>query len=234
MALIKFGGGVLDARGSIGGQVFSKNRFGNYIRARTTPVNPASQRQSTMRAIISSLAAAWSATLSAAQRAAWEVYAASIVVSNKLGEQVTLTGFNQFIRSNSFNLQNGGSIIADGPTTLTLPGEDTEFAVVVDEANQELTVTFDDGLDWIDQDGAFMGVYVSKPQSAGSTFITGPWKLAGTIAGDSVTAPTTPATIACPWSVAEGQVIGVRARLMEADGRLSDHFLSQSVVVAGS
>jgi len=232
MALVQYGGGILGMRGSVGGQVHSKNRFGNYIRARTVPVNPNTQRQSTMRAIIASLATYWSATLTVDQRAAWEVYAASISFTNKLGEQVNLTGFNHFVRSNSFALQNGGSVVADGPTTLTLPGEDPTFAVVVDEASQELSVTFDNALAWAIIDDGLMGVYCSKPQSAGTSFITGPWKLAGTIVGDTASPPASPATIASPWPVAEGQVIAVRARLMEVDGRLSDHFLSQSLVTA--
>jgi len=232
MALVQYGGGILGMRGSVGGQVHSKNRFGNYIRARTVPVNPNTQRQSTMRAIVASLATYWSATLSVAERAAWEVYAASITFTNKLGEQVNLTGFNHFVRSNSFALQNGGAVVAAGPTTLTLPGEDPTFAVTISEATQELTVVFDDTLAWANADGGLMGVYCSKPQSAGTSFITGPWKLAGTIDGATAVPPATPATIDSPWPIAEGQVIAVRARLMEVDGRLSDHFLSQFIVAA--
>lgn len=232
MALVQYGGGVLDMRGSVGGQVHSRNRFGNYIRSRTTPVNPNTQRQSTMRAIIASVASAWSNILTQAQRDAWEVYANAITFTNKLGEQVKLTGFNHYIRSNSFNLQNGGTRIDVGPTTLTLPTEDTLFDVVVDEAAQELSVTFDDSLDWVDQDAGLMGIYMSSPQSAGTKFIQGPWRLAGAIEGDSVTAPTTPATIAVPFPVAENQIVAVRARILEEDARLSDLFLSQSSVTA--
>ena len=232
MALVRLGAGITDIRGSIGGTTFSKNRFGNYMRARTTPVNPRSQRQLTMRAIVASVSAAWSGVLTVFQRAAWEVYADSIVVSNKLGEQVKLTGFNQYIRTNSFNLQNGGARIDDGPIILTLPGADTLFDVVVDEASQELEVTFDESLNWVDQSAGLMGVYMSKPQSAGTTFIQGPWRLAGTINGDDTTAPTSPETMSAPFSVGVGQVIAVRARLMEEDGRLSNHFLSESIVAA--
>jgi len=36
---IKFGGGVVDARGSLAGNVFSRNKSGAYMRARVTPVN---------------------------------------------------------------------------------------------------------------------------------------------------------------------------------------------------
>lgn len=232
MALCKFGGGVTDIRGSIGGTVFSRNRSGNYMRARTTPVNPSSQRQSTMRAIIASLAQAWGNVLTSAQRDAWEVYANAITFTNKLGEQIKLTGFNHYIRSNSFIEQNGNVRVDDGPTVLTLPGEDSIFAAVVDEATQMIAVTFDDTLDWVGQDNGLLGVYMSSPQSAGTTFIQGPWRLAGTINGDSTTPPTSPTDIAVPFPVGQGQIIGVRARLVEEDGRLSDHFLSQSSVTA--
>lgn len=185
-----------------------------------------------MRAIIASVASAWSAVLTTAQRAAWEVYAATIVVSNKLGEQINLTGFNQFVRTNSFNLQNGGTRVDDGPVILTLPGADPTFAATIDESNQQLSVVFDDTLDWVDQDGGVMGVYMSQPQSAGTTFIQGPWRLAGTIVGSSTTAPTSPETIAVPFTVGEGQVVAARHRIMEEDGRLSNLFLSQSLVTS--
>ena len=99
MALVQYGGGVLDARGSIGGQVHSKNRFGNYIRARTTPVNPQSTRQNFVRNIVQYLSQRWSNTLTQLQRDGWEVYAAAITRANKLGAQIKLTGFNHYINS---------------------------------------------------------------------------------------------------------------------------------------
>ena len=231
MALVQYGGGILDARGSIGGQVHSRNRYGNYIRARTTPVNPQSQRQNVIRGIIQTLASMWSNTLVAAERAAWEVYADSIVRTNKLGAQVKLTGFNHFIRSNAFILQNGGAVVASGPTTLTLPGADPTFACVVDEAAQLVTVTFDNALAWAIAVGGYLGVYMSEPKAPGVSFIGGPWRLAGTIAG-AVVPPTTGEELPCPYVVAEGQVVVCRARIVEVDGRLSDYFQHASAVTA--
>ena len=90
---VLLGGGVLAASGSIGGQTAAHNRFGNYFRARTTPVNPASGRQSVIRAAIQNLAQRWSTTLTQAQRDEWEVYAANIVRTDSLGSQIKLTGF---------------------------------------------------------------------------------------------------------------------------------------------
>ena len=232
MALIQLGGGILDARGSIGGQVFSRNRFGNYIRARITPVNPASSRQNTIRASIQSLAQRWSTVLTQLQRDGWEVYAAAIVRQNKLGAQIKLTGFNHYIRSNSIRLQSVVTVIDPGPTTLTLPPGDPAMIATVDTAAQQISVAFDENFDWVDQDEGRMFVFMSIPKSSGVTFVGGPFRLAGSIEGDSTTAPTSPQLIAVPFPVSTGQIVVVRARISEEDGRLSDLFRSQSSVTA--
>ena len=232
MAIVQYGGGILDARGSIGGQVHSKNRFGNYIRARTTPVNPQSQRQNTIRAIVGFLANTWSAFLTQLQRDGWEVYADAIVRTNKVGAAIKLTGFNHYIRSNSVRVQSGNPVISNAPTTLNLPPEDPAMIGTVSEATQLISVAFDDTFDWVDQDEGAMYVFMSAPKNTGVNFIGGPFRLAGVIQGDSTTPPTTPTTIAVPFPVAETQEIVVRARIGEEDGRLSDLFRSQSSVTA--
>ncbi len=230
MALVQYGGGILDARGSIGGQVHSRNRFGNYIRARTTPVNPRSPRQNLIRAAVAALAQQWSSTLTQLQRDAWEVYASAIVRVNKLGAQIRLTGFNMFIRSNSIRLQSADSVLLPGPTVLTLPGADPTFAATVDETAQQISVVFDNTLAWANQDAGFMYVFMSIPKAAGVNFINGPFRLAGSIDGDAITPPTSPTLIPAPFPVAIAQEVVVQARISEEDGRLSDLFRDQSSV----
>ncbi len=232
MALIQLGGGILDARGSIGGQVFSRNRSGNYIRARITPVNPRSPRQNVIRAVIQTLANAWSAVLTQAQRDAWEVYAANIVRQNKLGAQIKLTGFNHYVRSNAPRLQSGDPRVDDGPLDLTLPGADPTFAAIVDEATQLITVTFDDTLPWANQDDGSMFVSMSLPATQGTNFIGGPFRRAGKIIGATALPPTSPAPIAVPFPVGANQEVAVQARISEVDGRLSDFFRDQTSVTA--
>lgn len=231
MALAQYGGGILDMRGSIGGQVHSRNRFGNYIRARTTPVNPQSSRQNVIRASVASLAQDWSNTLTQTQRDQWEVYADAIVRTNALGAQIKLTGFNHFIRSNSIRLQSAKTVIVSGPSILTLPPMDPAMIAAVDETNQEISVAFNDTFDWLDLDDAHMFVFMSSPKAAGTNFIGGPFRLAGVIDGDSITPPTTPTILDVPFPVAVDQEVVVRARISEDDGRLSDLFRSQSTVL---
>lgn len=232
MALIQLGGGILDARGSIGGQVFSRNRFGNYIRARITPINPQSSRQNVIRNAIQSLAQSWSTTLTQLERDAWEVYAAAITRQNKLGAQIKLTGFNHYIRSNSIRLQSADAIVEAGPTTLTLPGSDPLFECEVDETNQEISVTFDPLLAWNIIDDGFMYVSMSIPKATGTNFIGGPFRIAGAIDGATASPPTSPQVLPVPFPVAEGQALVCRARISEVDGRLSDIFQHASPVIA--
>jgi len=232
MALVKYGGGILNMSGSIGGQVHSHNRSGQYVRARSKPVNPQSGRQNKIRSVTQALAQFWSNTLTQAQRDAWEVYAAAITRQNALGAQIKLTGFNHFMRSNSIRLQSDDSVISVGPTTLTLPPADPVFAVEVDEANQQLSVTFDPLLAWNIIDLGFMYIFMSIPKATGTNFIGGPFRLAGAIDGDTASPPTSPQILSAPFPVAEDQALVCKARISEVDGRLSDYFQHKSSVVA--
>lgn len=224
MALIKLGGGVSDIRGSIGGTVFSKNRYGSYTRNRTIPVNPGSTAQTKIRACSGQIRDAWFNTLTTAQRAAWAVYAANVQVQNRLGETITLTGWNMFARTNLNLLYNDYDIVADAPTEYSLAEQDSTLAITVSEATQLVSVAFDDTMAWLDEDGAALIIYVSRPQNATVNYFKGPYLVAGKIEGDSVTPPTTPTTIAVPFAVVEGQKVFAMARIVRADGRLSEPF----------
>ena len=100
MALIKYGGGIIQMSGSIAGNTYARNRFGNYARARTKPVNPNTDLQDQYRSAVASLTQRWAQTVTAAQRAAWNLYGNNVNMLNRLGEVVHLTGFNHYIRSN--------------------------------------------------------------------------------------------------------------------------------------
>ncbi|GAJ18904.1 unnamed protein product, partial [marine sediment metagenome] len=137
MALAKYGGGVIQLSGSIAGNTYARNRFGNYIRARTKPVNPRSARQSGARINIMWLAEQWrESPMNDARRLAWGTYAASVNWNNALGEATILTGFNHFIRSNAALARAGGSLIIDGPAAAGLPPGDPAFAVVANATTQ--------------------------------------------------------------------------------------------------
>ena len=121
MAQVKYGGGIIQMSGSIAGNTFARNRFGNYVRARTKPVNPNSDRQVAARARVSFLSEYWASDLSAVNRGLWDTYAAAVAMKNKLGESIKLTGFNHFIRTNAVRMGVALPVLEPGPTILSLP-----------------------------------------------------------------------------------------------------------------
>lgn len=222
MALVKFGGGVIQMAGSIAGSTYARNRYGNYARARTKPVNPNTARQVAVRSIIALLVARWGQTLTAVQRTAWGLYAANIAMKNRLGESIYLTGFNHYIRSNTPRLQAGEAAVDAGPVIFELPDKDPTFAITASEATQDISFTFDNTLAWANEAGGHLFKYQGRPQNAQRNFFAGPWRHIGTIDGDAVTAPTSPDTEAAVFAFAEGQRQWVYARIALADGRLSE------------
>jgi len=232
MALVKFGGGITQMSGSIGGNTFARNRYGNYVRAKTTPINPNTALQQTVRAAMAFLTDRWSQDLTAAQRIAWNLYATSVQVKNRLGEDCYLSGFNHYIRSNMILKQLGLTIVDAGPTTFELPEQDPTLAVTGSEATQVLSVVYDDTLPWCDEDEAHMFLFQGTPQNAQRNFFAGPWRAGVPVSGDSVAPPASPEAMAAVFAVAELQRTWIYARIIRADGRLSNPFRADCFIAA--
>jgi hypothetical protein len=232
MALVKYGGGIIQMSGSMAGNTHARNRYGNYIRARTKPINPQTALQTQIRAAIQLLTTYWSQTLSDAQRIAWNLYADSVNMKNRLGEVVHLSGFNHFIRSNVLGQRAGIPIYADGPTTFELPEADPTFAVAISEATQLISVTFDDGAAWNIIDDGHMFIEMGSPQNPQRNFFDGPWRYAGQIPGDTAVPLTSPQTKACPFAATELQRVWCYARIQMPDGRLSEVFRANTFCAA--
>lgn len=232
MALVKYGGGIIQMSGSIAGNTFARNHYGNYVRARTKPINPNTARQIAVRSAITSLTARWAQTLTAAQRTAWNLYADSVAMKNKLGESIFLTGFNHYIRSNSFRAVEAITIVDAGPTVFELPTKDPTLAITASEAAQEISFAFDDTLDWLDEDEAYLVLYQGQPMNPQRNFFAGPWRGLGTIAGNSVTPPTDPTVKSVEFAFAELQKQWAYARIARADGRLSEPFSAECFCAA--
>ena len=232
MALVKYGGGVMDVRGSIGGQVHSKNRYGQYIRAKVVPVNPRSNAQSAIRSIMASITDKWSSVLTSVQRTAWETYAAAVTMTNRLGESITLTGFNHYVRSNTARRNVGMTRLDVAPTTLSLPAQEEAFNISASSAAQTISVSFQAGGDWTSEDSAAMVLHQGLPQLVSRAFFNGHFRKIGTILGDSGSPPTSPQAVAVDFPIAEDQRQFVKARILRADGRLSEFFRDDAVVGA--
>lgn len=140
MAKIKLGQVVAQASGSVGGTVFSRNRFGPYIRNRSIPVQPESGKQLARRAALSAASAQWS-TLVANVRKAWLVWAQNNPIVDALGDKRTLDGHQAFTML-ATRLLGWGWNMPTTPPIIPVPVEITGVSMVASAATGEVTYTF--------------------------------------------------------------------------------------------
>ncbi len=99
MAKIKWGMIVADGRGKLGGQVFSKNRAGAYIRTKVTPTNPQTAAQTIVRQSFAVFSQGWSA-LSSNLIAAWNGAVSDWSMTDVFGDLKKPTGKNLYLKLN--------------------------------------------------------------------------------------------------------------------------------------
>lgn len=100
---------VGQASGRLGGLVASHNRSGMYLRNGTIPVNPNTSFQQAQRAHLAAASTAWQG-LTDAQRRAWEEWARTNPVVNRLGQPIDLQGNAAYVQIGSQLLRSGNSL----------------------------------------------------------------------------------------------------------------------------
>lgn len=187
--LIRTGlGGQLS--GSTGGVTASRNRYGQYLRNRTVPVNPNTPRQQAVRSAFASGAILWQG-LSNTQREQWRAYAATTPTLNKLGETVYLTGNAAFLAAYQWFAASGNdaSWVETAPVTPGMSswgsGLDTELQLSVAtgfgalDGSAGLTATM-------------MAVSIGPPLSPGAEYPGTKFSFFGTDAIDQAIAAPSP------------------------------------------
>jgi hypothetical protein len=149
--------------GSVGGVTSSRNRFGQYKRARATPVNPRSAAQAQSRSRMSVNAALWR-TLTGAQRAGWVDLGLSMVRSDALGQNYNLTGFQAFCSVNNTLASSSGAGVLAAPGLVTPAGLLTGTLTVTAATMSLAYTTTPLGA------GVKLQVFASPQRSAGRTF----------------------------------------------------------------
>ena len=108
---------IAAASGSVGGMVYSRNRYGAYIRNRAIPVNPQTTFQQGSRAILGNLSTAFSG-LTTAQRLAWASWASQNPIIDTLGQSQVLAPNAAFIALNGRLLTAGLASVTTPPITV--------------------------------------------------------------------------------------------------------------------
>ena len=211
------------ASGSIDGMTASHNRFGRYLRARAIPVNPNTPEQAAVNALFTMYSQQWGSLLTQAQRDAWNLYATNVPVTDKLGDSVNLTGQNWYMGNNIVRSQADAAnlpAVPLGPAIFDRGAFTPPTVVSITAATGILSLAFTAADPWVGEDDAAMVIRLSRPQSPTVDFFKGPYRLAGTILGDSGTPLTSPQPITLPFTIIAGQVLHGTATVTRADGRL--------------
>lgn len=207
--------------GSLRGITAAHNKGGLYFRGRSIPTNPNTARQQLVRSVVGGLTLAWSNELSEAQREGWRSYAANVPVTDSLGQSMTLSGFNWFVKCKT------------APQQAVFSG----LAVFGPAAVDDAPVIFNTGVPVVDVttfDGVFTTppgtlavvanlataldvattyyLYIAPPQTAGKKFYKGPYQLAAAAtsnaAGETVDFGTIDLSMADEWVSATVPVVG--------------------------
>lgn len=161
--------------GSIGGTTFARNRGGAYSRNRTVPINPNSASQTRARSSLATMSSGWSTDLTAGEREVWSDYAETQTVLNRLGEAITLTGQQAYVRSNTLLLL-ASSALVTAPPTITPPeiavGAGSEAAYGVEDDELLLSLS-------LNVTGILLG-FTSPAQAAGASSFKVPYRFFGT------------------------------------------------------
>jgi hypothetical protein len=212
------------ASGKLGALVASRNRGGQYLRARTTPINPSTIYQQDVRNSLRTLVAIWQNDITQVQRDAWDTYADNVTVTDTLGDQRNRTGQNWFVGVNTPRLQAGLDRIDDAPTVYNQG--DTGIAVFDLSSTTAGSLSLGTPpIGWTDTTQTqTLLLYISAPFSDSRGFLKVPTRLAGTLSNQGVTAPVGGTfTLPTPAAGSNNQVAWFY-RIAREDGRLSGPF----------
>lgn len=117
MATITPSSVVAEAKGSIGNQVYSRNAYGPYVKARVTPTNPSTARQLDWRGRLSDAIAAWQ-SLPLDEKQWYQAQADQRTVHSRIGKRETITAYNLFVRHYLLQTKSGGGGIIGAPVSI--------------------------------------------------------------------------------------------------------------------
>lgn len=237
MKFLGGGGAAVTGSGSIGGQTYSHNRYGAYIRRKAIPVNSRTARQVVNRSRFTNGVIGWFG-LTAAQRTAWDTYAANVPFTDALGQTIYLTGQNMYVRSVSAMLAASLTPVSDAPTVYNTGDVDATLAITgAAKDTEQVDFSFDDTLAWTSEDGAALLLSLSRPQSVTRAYNGQPTRVCLVTPGDSVTPITSPLSFVATtlsYALSTGNVVRLKARIIRADGRVSSEFYSNTFTVTAT
>lgn len=178
MAKVQFGSGVAAITGRTAGTVFARNKGGAYIRRFSKPINPSTQAQVNARNRLATQSASWR-LLDLAEQLAWNAWALTHPVLDRLGASIVLTGHQAYVKILTVsdlmgdNLNNGeppaDPAYPDMGYLGTFADCDEEAIVLTEIAANPATAKF--------------ALYAAPPVSAGITNVVSKMRFLGALVG---------------------------------------------------
>lgn len=131
---------VAEVRGSIGGTVYSRNRYGAYMRWRAKPTVSVTPEALTAKARMTAATQSWQ-TQSTANRLAWNQWANANPIVGSMGESQILTGHVAFVGVNVRRLIQAMPILSTPPLS-PAPAPLTNLTVAPNATLSTCDVTF--------------------------------------------------------------------------------------------
>lgn len=227
MAKIKMGSLATDVRGSIAGVTYARNRGGAYTRGRTSPVQPNSVRQAAIKGVFAAAINTWTNLLTAAQRAAWDAYAASVPYTDIFGESRYYSGQNRYAQAYIAAVNAGRTVasVSVAPTTWT-NAEGVVISNVSVNQGASSASTLASVVNTLAPSDAEAGdmllISFGAPVTAAKNYFKGPWRHAGVATFVSgTTYPDADLTDPYGRTIASGLRLPIMIRVIKADNRLS-------------
>jgi len=160
--------------------------------------------------------AAWTNTLTAAERSAWADYAVATPMPNRFGDNINVGGRQMFLRTSVVLVDNGGTVANTAPATpgvaapvlLTLTG-DTVSGIEVASVSPAIPV------------GAIIFIGEGIPVSQARNFYKAPFSKQGLMSS----ATTFPHLLKANTEVAIGQRYFYTARVVQTDAKVSEQVI---------
>ena len=210
---------IAEGSGSIAGLTASRNRGGNYLRARAVPVNPNTPAQIVVRTQLATLTSRWSSVLTTEQREAWDLYSLNVLLPGPLGNLRNVGGLGMYIRTNISASLALRAPVDTAPAQFDLGTFTPVIIPLAAAATDEFTFTINNTDDWANEDDSNMCVFISRPVNPSINYFTGPYRFVNVVAGNATTPPTSAQTSTSAFPFLPGQQVFCRVQVLRDDGR---------------
>lgn len=176
MALVQYGNGIVDARGSVGGSTLSRSKAGPHMRAKISGTQPLSSSRSKNQSTFAMVSRRWSVVLTPIERAAWNQFALINPATNRFGQTKYYSGFQWFCKCNINNTNGAGGFINTPPVFASTEGAISLTFTAAHAAGGSISLAYTTA-----GGGALgeIGVYATRPLSPGLSFVSSQMRFVG-------------------------------------------------------